>query len=264
MSNSFRLDIGVKKTVKLYQILVIVLFVISVIALIVFGCIWLGDYDKYEMAKNGVEVEAKITEVQRDMVDTDDSWYYTWHAYYKYVSPENVSYSGVYRSYLTQEEGEKHIGDIVTITINPNNGKSSTQPLSYFIERKDDVYRDFTVFCALCCCFLVIAAWFSYRVIYRKIIDEKILKRVKCSYVGTPSVDGEVVCCIGLFWFYIKIRYYDDEGIAHEKWSHELFSRKEALFLREKQFIRIVPYKNTYGVLEEMPVKIKTKKEKTV
>lgn len=257
MTKSYGLAVGVRKGLKPYQIVISVLLGVSILSAIVCGCILLGDYDTYEMAENGVEVEAHIVDVQRVRVDTDDSWYYTWRSYYEYVAPDGVSYSGVYGSHSSKEAGEKYIGESVTITINPLNGKSSVKPLSQFVSHREDIYRDFTLFCALCGGFLVILCWFLYRVAYRKIIDGKILKYVRCAYVGTPISDGEIVRCIGLFWFYVKVRYYDDGGIAHEKWARELFSRREAAFLTEKQFINIVRYKNTYGILEKMPVTIK-------
>ncbi|MDE7380445.1 MAG: hypothetical protein K2N14_05260, partial [Clostridia bacterium] len=71
--------------------------------------------------------------------------------------------------------------------------------------------------------------------------------------------EGEVVTVLGLIWYYVKVKYYDENGISHERWAREWFSPKEAKFLKEKRHIKIVLYKNTYGILEEMPLKSKVK-----
>lgn len=48
------------------------------------------------------------------------------------------------------------------------------------------------------------------------------------------------------------VKYIDDKGATKEKWSYAWFTKREAQFLEQKKIITIVPYKNTYGILEEM------------
>ena len=57
MIKSYGLAVGVRKGLKPYQIVISVLLGVSILSAIVCGCILLGDYDTYEMAENGVEVE---------------------------------------------------------------------------------------------------------------------------------------------------------------------------------------------------------------
>lgn len=63
---------------------------------------------------------------------------------------------------------------------------------------------------------------------------------------------GEVTKVLKWVVCYVKVKYQDEIGATREKWARSWFTHKEAKFLQEKKTIKIVPYKNTYGILEEM------------
>lgn len=101
-----------------------------------------------------------------------------------------------------------------------------------------------------------------YRCIYRNVLNKKIKKKVYGKYykydrfVVAPQPNtikqGEVTKVIKWIVCYVKVKYQDDHNKTREKWARAWFTHKEAKFLKQKQFINIVPYKNTYGILEEM------------
>ena len=255
-------DVGVNRGFKLYQVILSAVFGIVLTLTVVFWLCVYGDYDNNDMAYNGIEVEAVVTDNVEyvDISSDDESARYVWMCNYEYVSPKNVRYSGRYNYYSSREEAEKHIGDSVKITVNPKNGVSTTRPLEYFIERAGNFNTDLTVACVLSGCLVIASYFFFYRVVYRRVLDKKIVKKFKCYYFNDGVADGEVVNCFGLIWFYVKVKFYDEEGISHEKWAREWFTRREARFLRDKRYIKIVLYKSSYGILEQMPYAEKIKK----
>ena len=100
-----------------------------------------------------------------------------------------------------------------------------------------------------------------YRGIYRSVINYKIRKKLgleENDYIGGNKTNtdaiktGEVTKVLKWIVCYVKVKYQDENGLAKEKWAQSWFTHKEAKFLKEKKTINIVPYKNTYGILEEM------------
>ena len=75
-------------------------------------------------------------------------------------------------------------------------------------------------------------------------------------FIHTPQpntvTQGEVTSVFEWMVCYVKVKYIGEHGTQREKWARAWFTHKEAKFLQQKQTINIVPYKNTYGILEEM------------
>ena len=171
-------DIGVKEGFKIYQGVLSAIFGLFLTFTVIFWLVVYGDIENNFMAYNGIEVDAVITE-NPDYVDIsrdDESARYVWMCNYKYVSEDDVTYSGRYDYHSSKEEAEEHTGDSVRITINPKNGQSTTQPLEDFVEKIDNIYTDLTVACTLSGCLLISSYIFFYRVVYRRAVDKNILK----------------------------------------------------------------------------------------
>lgn len=126
-------------------------------------------------------------------------------------------------------------------------------------------------------CFSMLPVLFSlylliYRGIYRSWINYKIRKKVGVSTVEKVNEDspkyinedvdmllhpeviaqGEVTKVMKWIVCYVKVKHQDEQNITQEKWAGDWFTHKEAKFLQQKKTITIVPYKRTYGILEEM------------
>lgn len=95
-------------------------------------------------------------------------------------------------------------------------------------------------------------------------MNKKIKKKVYGStyhndrIIHTPLpntvTQGEVTKVVKWIVCYVKVNYQDENGATREKWARSWFTHKEAEYLQQKKIIDIVPYKNTYGILEEMLV----------
>jgi len=75
---------------------------------------------------------------------------------------------------------------------------------------------------------------------------------VSHSYNQNTIKSGEVTKTRKWIVGYVKVKYQDEKGKTQEKWARSWFTRKETKYLEQKKIINIVPYKNTYGILEEM------------
>ena len=106
---------------------------------------------------------------------------------------------------------------------------------------------DFTLACVFTGLLCVSAYLFFYRAVYRNKLDKNILEQARNSVR-----DGEVTKVLKWIVCYVKVKYQDDNGVEREKWARSWFTHKEAKFLQQKKTINIVPYKNTYGILEKM------------
>lgn len=111
-----------------------------------------------------------------------------------------------------------------------------------------------------------------YRGIFRSVLNYKIRKKVGVSTIEKVTEDspkyinenidkllhpevisqGEVTKVRKWIVCYVKVKYNDESGATREKWAQSWFTHKETKFLQEKKTITIVPYKNTYGILEKM------------
>lgn len=242
--------IGIRKDKSwILPIFIIITFSIM-IAAIVFWCFYSQEY-KYEyLLTNGVEVEATVINYGYDYldspndgsVDTGSGWYYTWECYYN-----NRIYGGVSGYFRTEEQVASMLGKTFTITVDPDS--------SFFVDKpKSEIHPDGFHYTELLTCAIVFTCLSPFAIfafvkfaIYPMLLDSKI---DRC---GKLPKEGEVINTRSLIFSYVKVRYFDEKGDTKEKWSYSWFTHKEAKFLQQKKTITIVLYKNTYGILEEMP-----------
>ena len=93
-------------------------------------------------------------------------------------------------------------------------------------------------------------------------MNKKIRKKVYGKYYNNdrfildmqPNTvkQGEVTKVRKWLVCYVKVKYLDENDVEREKWARSWFTHKEAKFLQDRKTVKIVPYKNTYGILEEM------------
>lgn len=249
-------DIGIKNSFKLYPIFISVAFAAFALLTFIFWMLFREDYFNNKLLYNGVEVEAEIVDVFFCEDTDDDGAYFSWYeGVYLYLSPEGKRYSGscgLGRASYTEKDAQSKIGTKITIVIDPNSTDSKVCTLDYLASNEDNLNTDFTLACVFTGLLCISAYLLFYRVVYRNRLDKKINNILEHRFVENCATQGEVIEIFGLIWFYVKVQFVDDRGIAQIKWARAWFSRREAKFLKEKKFINIVPYKNTYGILEEM------------
>lgn len=246
--------IGIRKDKSwILPIFIIVNFAV-IVATIVFWCFYSQEFRYEYILENGVEVEATVVDydihyashgVDGDPTDTSSGWYYIWECYYNGKRYGGTSGNNYFR---TEEQVLQYMGEKFTVTVDPNSNWVVNRPKSEI--RADGFhYKEFLT-CAIVFTCLTPFAIFAFVkfAIYPMFIDSKI---DRC---GKLSKEGEVINTRSFIFSYIKVRYIDDKGEIKEKWSYSWFTHKEAKFLQEKKTITIVPYKNTYGILEEMQV----------
>lgn len=251
-------DIGVKNTYAAYKTVLLIAFLLLIFPVVILWIVYYCDCESNKFV-NGIEVEAVI--VNRDKVaiydDDGDYLYSVWEYVYQYVAPEGKVYRG------TTRHSNLAIGDSITIVINPETTDSTDRTLSDILSHKNDAYRDFTLACVFSGLFCISAYLFFYRVVYRTALDKRILKHYGNSYfISNSIIEGEVIKTYKWIVGYIKVRYRDERDLVKEKWARSWFTRSEVKFLEQKQYINILPYKNSYGVVEEMPYEAKQKKTK--
>lgn len=255
--------VGVKNNIKTYQMLIIAAFGLLFVLALIFWALYAEDVSIRNFYYNGVEVEAEIVSVDYvDIDDNDDSGHSTryWATYYEYISSEGTEYSGQYHLYPKKEQAQAHIGDKLKIIIDPNSDESTLSDFEFLESNLNNIYVDLPLACVFSGMFCVSAYLLFYRVVYRNVMDKNILKKYGTSFINRAA-EGEVIKTFGLLWYYVKVKYYDEKGIPKEKWARSWFTRNEAKFLEQKRFIKIAPYKNTYGILEEMPIEKKSKQK---
>ena len=250
------MDIGIKNKYIIYQIFIDAAFAICVVLTVVFWICCYSDYNDKKMLENGIEVQAEIVDVREIDVRPDDPHNIerAWECIYLYVAPDGTRYSGIVGQFSQKQYADEHIGDKVTIVIDPTDGSSTYGTLASIAYWQKYSQTDLILACVFTGLLCITSYLFFYRVVYRDKLDKNILKKMRCSYVENIVVEGELVKVLGLLWFYVKVKYTDTKG-THAKWARSWFTRKEAKFLAQKKFVRIIPYKNTYGILEEMPSK---------
>ncbi len=271
--------IGIRKS----RILINMLLGVALVGCIIFCAIMWACYkmnSEFEFwLKNGVEVEAEITDAKYfETVDNvSDSVMYDmrWVTYYSYTASDNTVYSGTAYVYRTnnpsdaEEIAKSKIGTTVAVIIDPNSDNSRLGKLNNI---SVEYTKDLVIAIVSCLPLLLILYLLVYRGIFRSVINYKIRKKVGVSTVEKVTEDspkyinedidkllhpevisqGEVTKVCKWIVCYVKVKYNDESGVTREKWAQSWFTHKEAKFLQEKKTITIVPYKNTYGILEEM------------
>ena len=244
--------VGVKYKFNLFQILITGVFIILSMIIVVFWLLVYGGYENNYMLFNGIEVEAEIVDVICVDKTPDDSLpTYSYESVYYYISPDGKEYTGW--GGPSGANKELYIGKKVTIVIDPNSTKSIFGSLTTLAGYEGYIYTYFQLACTFTSMFCIVLYLFIYRVIYRKALDRKMLERLEGRFVNGCVSQGEVTKTRKWIVGYVKVKYKDENGKTKEKWARSWFTRKETKFLEQKKFINIVPYKNTYGIVEEMP-----------
>lgn len=247
-------DIGIKNSFKIYYTLISGLFAIFIALSVIFWiCCW-SDYNNNKLLENGIEVKAEIVDIREIDTRPDDpnTIERAWVCIYLYVAPNGTRYSGEIGQFSQKKYAVEHLGEKITIVIDPINGNSDYGTLESLAKYKDSIYTDFSLACVFTCLLCVAAYLFFYRVIYRLYLDKKILKQIESRYANNCIIQGEVTKVWKWLVCYVKVKYQDENGTQREKWARSWFTKREAKFLQNKKTINIVPYKCTYGILEEM------------
>lgn len=252
-------DIGIKKNRVLISFLLIL---VALAFVITFVFMWweYASQDKYKYySENAIEVEATITRCGIYYYSSNDSKLFNWYTYYEYESEWGTVYTKHRGTYSTENEAKAHIGEKIKIYIDPNSDWSSDV---FPVVNYERALRN-----AIIWCFPVpiVLYLLIYRCIYRNVMNKKIKKKVYGNtynndrFIHTPQpntvTQGEVTKVWKWIVCYVKVKYQDENGATREKWARSWFTHKEAKFLQEKKTIKIVPYKTTYGILEEMSAK---------
>ncbi|MDE7087302.1 MAG: hypothetical protein K2O67_03820 [Clostridia bacterium] len=252
--------IGIKKDINLRMVFCGVPLMFLIFLCVVFwGFYFVDDYHEELLVKYGVEVEAEI--IRYDVIVEDNG--YSYQLRYWYTAPNGTIYDGHTRKYFDESAAEKHVGDKIIITIVPSSISPDEQisvPKRYADLSGPKYSLHLTL--AICCTvpIPILIYLLCYRGFYRNELDKKII--IGFEKGNLPERRGEVVKVSGWLIKYVKVRY-EDEGKTCERWARSWFTIREAKYLEQKKIIRIVPYKNTYGILEEMAVETKQKKAKT-
>lgn len=275
--------IGIRKSRILINMLFGVAFVCCVIVCaIMWACYQMNSEFEYWL-KNGIEVEAEITGAKylesSNNMGTHTSYDMRWVTIYTYISDDGTEYRGtayVYRANKpsdAEEIAKSKIGTTVSVIIDPYSENSRLGKL-------DDISLEYTKDLAVaivsCLPVLLFLYLLSYRGIYRSFINYKIRKKVGVSTVEKVTEDspkyinedidkllhpeyilqGEVTKTVKWIVCYVKVKFQVESGVTREKWARSWFTHKETKYLQQKKTITIVPYKNTYGILEEMSTMI--------
>ena len=248
------MEVGVKNSYKIHYTFISGIFAVFIVLSVVFWiCCW-SDYNSNKLLKNGIEVEAEIVDIREIDIRSDDP--YTteraWECIYLYVASDGTRYSGEVGQFSQKKYAVEHLGEKVIIVIDTTDGDSTYGTLASLARYKDSIYTDFPLACVFTGLLCISAYLFFYRVVYRKKLDKRILEWVQSGYVNNRIRTGEVTKVLKWIVCYVKVKYQDENGAYREKWAQSWFTHKEAKFLQQKKTINIVPYKNTYGILEEM------------
>ena len=249
-------EIGINKNRMGVNLAFILIFVSMCIICAIMWGIYKANYTNAYWIENGIEVQAECVGWY-SIVDYNDMHREIYYCKYQYVDSNGKEYNAVQR-FLNKENAQSQIGEKITIVIDPNSNDLRHVDLENL---KLTYERDFAL--AIVFCFPVPIALYLliYRGIYRSVINYKIRKKLgleENDYIGGNKTNtdaiktGEVTKVLKWIVCYVKVKYQDENGLAKEKWARSWFTHKEAKFLREKITINIVPYKNTYGILEEM------------
>lgn len=248
-------DIGIKNNFKIYQIFINAAFAICVVLTILFWIFCWSDYNNSKLLRNGIEVEAEIVDVREIDVSTDShSTRRAWECIYSYVASDGKEYSGWVGQFTQKQDALEHLGEKVTIVIDPTDGYSTYGTLASIAKRTKNSSTHLLLACIFTGLLCIAAYLFFYRVVYRNKLNKNILKHLNCGYINGIK-QGEVTKVLKWIVCYVKVKYQDEIGATREKWARSWFTHKEAKFLQEKKTIKIVPYKTTYGILEEMSAK---------
>ena len=247
-------DIGIKNSFKIYQAFITAAFVAFAVLTIIFWIHYRSDKFIDNLYYNGIEVEAEIIDYYcvDTKPDSTTSTEYAYEGVYLYVSPEGKRYSGTRALGGSKKVAQAMIGTKITIVIDPNGTDSTDSSMEYLVKYHGKASFHLTLACVFTGLLCIAAYLFFYRVVYRNRLDKKISEHTSGRFVSNCVREGEVTKVLKWVVCYVKVRYQDENGLVREKWARAWFTHKEAKFLQEKKTITVVPYKNTYGILELM------------
>ncbi len=252
-------DIGIKKDSGFIIPVFLIINISLLVATIVFWWFYIDEYDFAYLVENGVEIEATVVDYDyhsESYADGDadylSGWYYIWECHYNGRTYSGIGPNGYLR---TQEEVMEYLGKNFTVTVDPNSNWVVDKPIAEI--RPYGLKFEFFITGAISFSIIFPIVLLSTFIImlYPMILNNKIDKTAKLPILG------EVIKVFGFLWFYIKVKYKDENNEIQEKWAKAYFTRKEAQYLKNKKYINIVLYKKTYGILEEMPIEKKRPKK---
>ncbi len=241
--------IGIRKD-RVWLIPAALMLSFSIIVAVIVSWLFYDNEFRYEdLLENGVEVEATVISYDYDYpdstaggsVDTESGWYYTWECYYN-----DRRYSGISGYFRTEEQVLQYLDEKFTVTVDPDSNWVVDKPKSEI--RADGFhYTEYLIYAIVFTCLFPLVIFITVKfAFYPVFLDYKIDRS------GKLPKEGEIIKVCKFIICYLKVRYIDDKGETKEKWSYAWFTKREANFLQQKKTITIVPYKNTYGILEEM------------
>lgn len=247
-------DIGINKNRIGANLAFVLIFISMVLMCAITWGGYQGNFTNEYWINNGVEVEAECVGWY-SVLDDHDAHRVIYYCKYRYVDDNGKEYIAV-QKFENKEIAQRQIGKKIKIVIDPNGNSVRHVDLKSL---KLTYERDLIL--AIIFCFPVpIAAYLLiYRGIYRSVMNYKIRKKAgeKEPYLtdgkryNTDAVSvGEVTKVRKWIVCYVKVKYRDEKGVQREKWARSWFTHKDAKYLQDKKTINVVPYKNTYGILE--------------
>lgn len=252
-------DIGINKTRMGINLAFILIFIsLGIICAIMWG-MYQANFTNEYWIQNGIEVEAEC-ESYFIRYDENDKHLARFWCRYKYVDNDGKEYYA-YGQCSNEQAALNQIGKKIPIVIDPNSTKARRVDLENL---KLNYKRDYILAVIFSIPVPIALYLLLYRGIYRSAMNYKIRKKVGLEdndYIGGNKTNtdaiktGEVTKVVKWIVCYVKVKYKDESGATREKWARSWFTHKEAKYLQQKKIITIVPYKNTYGILEEMSAK---------
>ena len=247
--------IGVAKDITLPQIIIILIFVLLSALLVAAWVGYSGGVEYSRMYRTAEEVTAQIFDVTSS---EDSSGNTVYRGQLIYVSDEGKEYTGYTRDYSRHsDEAQSRIGEKVQALIFDDSDTCIEGTMKDLSAKARANRTDLILSVCITCAYPVSVYLFAYRFLYRRIADYKILRRLNPvgDFIVKATTEGEVVYAGGFVVKYLKVRYADDRGIERVRWARNWFTPSEAKYLKDKKFIKIIPYKNAFGVYEEITYK---------
>lgn len=250
-------EIGINKNRMGVNLAFILIFVSMCIICAIMWGIYKANYTNAYWIENGIEVQAECVGWY-SIVDYNDMHREIYYCKYQYVDSNGKEYNAVQR-FLNKENAQSQIGEKITIVIDPNSNDLRHVDLENL---KLTYERDYILAVIFSAPIPIATYLLLYRGIYRSAMNYMIRKKVgdrDNDFVSGTNFNadavkvGEVTITRSWIVSYVKVKYQDDHNKTREKWARAWFTYRDAKFLKQKKFIKIVPYKNTYGILEEMP-----------
>ncbi len=252
-------EIGIKKTRMGINLAFILIFIGLGITCAIMWAVYQGNSIRENIIENGIEVKAECVDCFR-RTDDNDMHRVVFICQYKYTSDNGKEYY-TYRRYNKEQLALEQLGQKIPIVIDPYSEDVWDCDMDYINKLTLTYERDYILAIIFCIPVPIALYLLIYRGIYRSVMNYKISKKVgdrDNDFVSGTNFNadavkvGEVTKTRSWIVSYVKVKYQDEKNETQEKWARAWFTYREAKFLKQKKFINIVPYKNTYGILEEM------------